>query len=257
MKKSTLIILATIVSINVCSQYSETIRSERPGQALDPFSVGKGIFQLQSGVDFSSYELTDVPYTFSSIISGNVFRFGVLEKLEVGLESNWQNDKQTGQFGNANQSGISYLSTRIKGNVYEGEGLIPSVGAQFNLTYPFVSEAYKTDKVAPKFTLVTGQSLTEKLGLTTNLGIAWNGIDNNTTKFYVVNLGYALSSKVGVFVENYGFIVDGELDTKFDGGFDYLINNNLKLDLFAGYDKNEFSDEILISIGVSWRTNKK
>lgn len=57
------LIVAPVVS--ACGQYNETIRSRRPGIAIGPFTVGKGVFQIQTGVDYfttndrsSNYRMT-------------------------------------------------------------------------------------------------------------------------------------------------------------------------------------------------------
>lgn len=247
-----LILLFTLLSIGLPAQYGESIRSGRPGQAIGPFTVGQGIFQVQSGIDYNSLNSGSQ----NTYLSNNVFRFGLTEQFEMGLGLNLQQDRFASRYKDT-ESGISSISLRIRSNVYGGKGIIPSFGYQFNLGLPMSSENYKSENVIPKLTLMSGHKLSDKFGLTNNFGFSWTEKDPNPTKFYIINLGYSLTNKIGLFIENYGFLQRGQFDSKFDGGLDYLITNNLKLDLSAGYDKNDFTNEMFISFGVSWRTARK
>lgn len=246
-----------LVVFTAQAQYGESIRSGRPGQAIGPFTVGKGIFQQQSGVDWNSYTGDGVDYQFTSYVLNNVFRYGIGERTELGMGVDFQSASEELIGTEFTSSGISAFSIRARRNLLVGEGFKPSIGLQANLGLPYLSDDFKRDYIAPKLILVTGQNITDKLGLTTNSGVAWNGFNDTRTYFYVLNLSYSITSKFGVFAENYGTIVSGNFDTKFDGGFDYFINNDLKLDLTAGYDKNEFVNEFFVSLGVSWRTKRK
>ena len=259
MKNFGLILSFVFCSIGTMAQYGESIRTGRPGQAIGPFTVGQNIFQVQSGFDYTQnkfdgfWQQTNTNYLFN-----NVFRYGITEHFELGLGANWQQDKISSDFGDFSTNGISGLSLRMRSNVMVGKGLKPTIGYQINLGLPVGSEDYRSDNVIPKLTIITGQSLTERIGFSTNFGFSWNDADNNPTKFYILNMGYSISDKWSCFIENYGFLKGGELDSRFDGGFAYLVNNNLQLDVFGGYDKlNQYTSEMFVSFGVSWRTARK
>lgn len=46
-------------------------------------------------------------------------------------------------------------------------------------------------------------------------------------------------------------------DTRFDGGFAYLCNNDLQLDVLAGAGNNDDVSDYFVSVGVSWRTKRR
>ena len=211
---------------------------------------------MQNGVDFNSTSGTKYNYNLTDF--NGVFRFGITEPFEVGLGLNYISEKkELNNLPSSSMSGLSSFSLRIRSNVYQGKGLIPSVGYQFNLALPYVSEIYQPDHVAPKITIITSQSITQKLGLATNFGFAWNGVSSNPKGFYIVNLGYSINNKWSVFVENYGTEENNQLNSKFDGGVAYLMNNDLQLDVFGGYDQSNNVKEWFVSVGFSWRIRLK
>jgi hypothetical protein len=59
---------------------------------------------------------------------------------------------------------------------------------------------------------------------------------------------------LGVFIENYGNLQQSDFDSFLDGGIAYLINNNLQLDLYSGFGKNDEVKDFFVSAGISWRT---
>lgn len=233
-------------------QYNETIRSDRPGQANSPFTVGSKIFQMQNGFDYNNASKENYTNQLNDVNS--VLRYGFTERFEVGLGLNYYNGRI--DYGKFQESinGLSSFSVSIRSNVFVGEGLKPSIGYQFNLGLPLVSEEFKSEDLAPKITIVTGQSLTSKLGLTTNFGLAWDGNSSASNFFYIVNLGYSLNDKWSLFIENYGNEANNKINTKFDGGFAYLANNDLQLDLYGGYDQSEGGyQDWFVNAGFSWR----
>jgi hypothetical protein len=238
------------------AQFNEAIQSGRPGQAIGPFTVGNNIFQMQNGFDYN--HSSDGNYNYVLNDFNSVFRYGITENFELGLGLNYYAEKsELGTFSKS-ISGLNSFSLRMRSNVYVGRGFIPSVGYQFTLGLPIVSEVYKSKNLAPKITIVTGQEITSKIDFTTNFGLSWDGNTPQASFFYVLNLWYSLNEKWSLFIENYGAENIHSIDTKFDGGFAFLANNNLQLDLFGGYDQSEngFNDWF-VSVGFSWRLNLK
>ena len=64
------------------SETSETIRSGRPGQAIDPYVVGTGFLQIQSGIDIADSKGLTPGEDIQSENLNSVFRLGVHERVE-------------------------------------------------------------------------------------------------------------------------------------------------------------------------------
>jgi hypothetical protein len=250
------VFLALLFNVDAYGQFNETIQSGRPGQAIGPNTVGANVFQMQNGFDYNNH--SDGNFTHQLNDVNSVFRYGFTENFEFGLGLNYYAEKSEKGTFSKSISGLNSFSLRMRSNVYVGKGFIPSVGYQFNLGLPLVSEVYKSKDLAPKITIVTGQEITSKIGFTTNFGLTWDGNTPQSSFFYILNLGYSINDKWGVFIENYGTENNNKIDSKFDGGIAFLANNNLQLDLFGGYDQadNNFNDWF-VSVGFSWRFKTK
>lgn len=70
-------------------------------------------------------------------------------------------------------------------------------------------------------------------------------------------MGYKLTEKWGTYIEYFGFVPaskDGPNKSFFDGGFTYLVNDDLQLDARAGIGAfNGESPDYFVGIGMSWR----
>lgn len=255
--KAFLLIIALLGCARSYGQYNETIRTGRPGQSIGPFTVGKGIFQIQSGMDFFGSENKNEGMEGSGYLNNTVVRYGIAERFEISALADYKVETVRVNGSEKELSGLAALDFGGRYQVLQGKGAIPTVGFQFRVRLPVLSEDYQIDNLAPRFVLVTGQKLSETFTLTTNWGGSWNGNNSVGTGFYIVNLSFPIVGKLGGFVENYGDVTDGDFDTRFDAGFAYLCNNDLQLDLLGGLGKNDGVNDYFVSMGVSWRTKRK
>ena len=252
------IIFTLLISFQTAfGQYNETIRSGRPGQSIGPFTVGKGILQIQSGVDFFGFENKDLGSSGNGFVHNTVVRYGIFERLEISGLFDYKNEKSKTNGSEVDLSGLSAFDLGGRYEFFEGKGAIPTIGFQMRVRLPVLSENYKIDKIAPRFFFVTGQKLSDTFTLTTNWGGSWNGVNSTGTAFYVVNLSFPISGKLGVFFENYGDLTDGDFDSRFDAGLAYLSNNDLQFDMLGGLGKNDGVSDYFVSVGLSWRTKRK
>jgi hypothetical protein len=71
---------------------------------------------------------------------------------------------------------------------------------------------------------------------------------------YTLAAGFALSSKLSCFLELFGTLPEDDPSIhRFDGGLVFLLLPNLQLDLSAGADFKNTSENHFIGAGVSWR----
>lgn len=236
-----IVLITLFICVNLSAQYTESISSGRPGQAVSPFAVGKYVFQMQTGVDFYNTS-SDGVSGVNSYVPNNFFRYGVTERFELNSGLAYTFSK-----GFEELTSLS-IGTRI--NLYEGNDKLPPMGLQVSLNLPTNSEV--SSKVLPQALFIFGDSLTENLGYTVNIGSSFDE-NFNATGIYVLNFSYSLNDKIGLFVEPYGTFTQTDFTIKFDGGISYLANNNLQLDFLTGYGKNDGEGEFMIGIGFSWR----
>ncbi len=248
--KSTITLLIIItLPFSIFGQFSESIRTGRPGQGINPFTVGNKVFQVQTGMTFN--RIDDGSTSLSSFLENTVLRLGITENIEINGAITWQSTRFNFNGPQTNSNGIS--DTQIGGriNLYESSGVIPSVGLQGRLLLKAQSADFRRDQLGSMFTLSSVSQLTGRLAITSNLGVAWMGNGGDPNLIYVLNASYAITDKIGVFAEIYGLFNDFDINT--DTGMSLVINSELQLDFSTGWQGDADATDWFIDMGVSWR----
>lgn len=236
------------------AQYSETIQSDRPGQANSVFAAGKKQVILQSGFQFAQVGFSRSGDKTQTSAFANVIRVGLTKRFELGAEITYQHE--TFLPYQSTLSGISTTSLRLRNHIFTGDGIVPSLGWQANLDFPSISKDYYEPYISPRITVMTSQSFGSIIGLATNWGLQWSG-NLAPQGFYVLNLNAGLGDRFSAFVEHYGFIFRNDWDLKYDAGLAFLANNDFQLDVSGGYyfDKEFLTNEEgwFVDCGLSWR----
>jgi len=268
-RATTLISVLCLLSLSSYSQTSKSIVSGRPGQAIAPVCVGKNVFQIETGFDFTGTSSPSGVYMApeqeflnqsQSYLNATLLRFGLGERVEMHSGWEFRNDDYSlvdtlGAAQNSSVGGISFSSVGWRFTILEGEGLKPSVAYQFSMKLNILTEVYKLSQVAPNMNVAASSNITDNLTITITWWMNWDGENPRQTAFYIFNVGYSLGDKFGIFVENYGSFGTELLDIKYDGGIAFLINNDLQLDLLGGYGSYKGTTSWFASLGISWRVN--
>ena len=252
--KIVLFILLFATGFQAYAQYNETIRSARPGQSFGPFTTGKSIFQVQTGFNINQIRYSDEnlnEHGFNYLMS---LRYGITETIEIRYAFRINRNKISVEDEELIANGLSAMVLGMRFNILNNAGTYkPSIGFQANVNLNVLSPEFNPDNPEPALLLLHNQKLTHWLKLTTNWGIIWNGNNADAIGLYTINFSFPISNRIGGFIENYGDISNRNLSTFFDTGIDYLINNDLLLDLSVGYGKNRGVVVSYIDFGVSWR----
>ncbi len=254
MRKIYIFLLMMGVTGTLKAQNNNTIISDRPGQAITPFTVGKDIFQTQMGMQFRE---VDYPMASQSDQSAEmVFRAGLLKDFEVGVALNFLFTKYESPNTESDNYGVNTAYLKARYTLHRGKGAVPTVGADLALGIPVVNDDFKQEYIYPRITLMTNQVFFDKLSFTTNFGANWLGNGRNPDGFAILNFGYPITSKLGVFVESYANFNSNDTEIRLDGGFSYLYDKNLQFDLYGGnYKQNSpaINADFFFSAGLSWR----
>lgn len=249
-----LVIRFLAISAVVQGQFYETINSSRPGQSIGAYTVGRGVFQIQSGIDNFGYTNDNISSKDRGYLSNTAVRFGLTDSFEVGAFFEYRNETVTAANYSSSRAGVSNCLIGLRHQISAGKGLAPSIGFQFRLRLPVMDDYYKIDNIAPSFVFVTSQKLSDRFTLITNLGGSWNGADATPVGTYTINLSCAFTDTFGAFVESYGSFTHGAFETRFDTGVAWLATKNLQLDLLGGFGRNQGLNDYFVSTGFSWRT---
>jgi len=245
MKKHIWLSLFLLLGIKVCAQEAEPpkpLYTDRPGQSINPITVGNGVMQIQAGYGYSHSKAI-----FSETDLQNVDvvpKYGISDRFEISGLLQYSSLRLTGQpfvqpFDESPdpENGVSALGLAVRGTVLKGEGLKPSIG----LEAAYIGSGMPGDELSTstgRFILTLQNQLLDRLSFTGNVVF----YTNNLTEF-TANLGYNVIDNFGVFVEYWPIFeaaFDGEdnlvfLDAYLNSGVFWLIGENWQLDATAGF----------------------
>nr|WP_314895501.1 transporter [uncultured Flavobacterium sp.] len=275
------IVLAATIFIIPCihyGQHTDQINSNRPGETMSAFAVGKSVIQIETGIYGIKEKHNLLNYDANGFGIDATLRWGLfMEKLELIADLQYQNEKFTTLFNNSNRSalkqtvlGAKYLiydpfkNYEKKVNVYSWKAnrtfnwhqLIPAVsvfaGANFTMAdnpYSFSPES----NVSPKIMLITQNHLGDGSWVFVTNIIA----DYVTTDFpsygYVLTLTRGFNDKWSGFIENQGFKSDFYSDAIVRGGAAYLLNKDMQIDASISTNFKDTPSVLYGGVGFSWR----
>lgn len=277
MKKAFFILILFVNSV-AFAQFTELINSNRPGFSESPYSVGSGVYQFESGY---FYEKTQPLPTFSRPKSSGIrFAFRTsffFEKLEFNANIQVQNDDSyflnIFESNTGSQFGLSKLNLGAKFLVYEPKyddkskevrswkrrmsfdwkRLIPAVSIYSGVNFGIIlDEYYKNGGITPKFGVLLQQNITQYFNIVTNL--YYNNILSDFNEYsYILTTTYSYSDRVSWFAEAEGVYGNHINRNSFGGGFAYLFNRNLQLDISGRFVTNYQAKGAHFGIGASYR----
>ena len=281
--KSLLVLFLLIYQVQF-AQFTDEINSNRPGRSMMAFSVGKSVFQTESGLHYVSENHEKLDYSANGFMAELDLRWGLFfEELELIGEFQYQNDSYTSSFIESNRSslkktifGAKYLiydpfkNYEEKPNLYSWKAnhrfkwrqLIPaiSVYAGVNLNFSdnpfnFAPDDVVESKVSPKAMIIAQNHFGSQWVLVTN--IAYNKIGSDFASIdYIVTLTRGINSQWSGFIENQGFMGDYYSDGIFRMGAAYLINKDMQVDASIGKNIKNTPSLFSVELGFSWRFAK-
>ncbi len=280
--KPTVVFLFCFSSINLFSQYTDVINSNRPGVSRSAFSVGTNVAQFELG----PYMITEkrTPATKTEVSGFGVdfaARYGFLfEELELNIEGTYQNDTKT-YFSNipfdesrANFKyvavGAKYLlydpyknSENEKPNLYSWKAnhrfkwtsLIPAVSVYAGANYDVKNNPYTAQGIegfSPKIMIATQHNLAGGWVFVMNLIKDRIGTDQSDFQ-YILTLTHSFSPKWVIFGETQGIQSDFYADNLFRIGGAYLWSKDFQLDSAITFNSKDTPSVFSVNLGASFR----
>lgn len=249
MKIFLLIFLFFISFIHIEAQ--TTIQTDRPDQTECPFITPVGYLQAENGFTYENIDKDNKSIMLPSIL----WKYGVNKNVEFRLITEANTIKS---FGN-NTSGLVPTIIGFKVSVSEEKGIIPATGFIGHLSFPnAASTNFKASYYAPSFRFNMQHTLSKTFSLAYNLGAEWDGETPEPTFIYTLTTGISITEKLGAYIELYGFAPQNQsADHRVDGGFTYLITNDVMVDVSGGFGITKQSPDNYFALGFSYRFNTK
>ena len=259
-------------------QHTDEINSNRPGETMSAFAVGKSVIQVESGI-YGIKENHDIlGYDANGFGVDMTLRWGLfMEKLELIADFQYQYEVFNPAIKYPEKSamkqtvlGAKYLiydpfkNREKKVNVYSWKAnhafnwkqLIPAVsvfaGANFTSAdnpYYFSPDA----AISPKVVLVAQNHLGDGSWVfVTNIIADYIGTDFPSYG-YGITLTKGFNRKWSGFIENQGYMSDFYSDAIVRGGAAYLIHDDLQIDASISTSLKDTPSILYGGIGFSWR----
>jgi hypothetical protein len=275
------IFLAAAIFMIPCihyGQHTDQINSNRPGETMSAFAVGKSVIQIETGIYGIKEKHNLLNYDANGFGIDATLRYGLfMEKLELIADLQYQNERFTTLFSDTNRSalkqtvlGAKYLiydpfkNYEKKVNVYSWKAnhafnwhqLIPAVsvfaGANFTMKdnpYSFSAES----SIAPKIMLITQNHLGDGTWVFVTNIIADYISTDYPSYGYVLTLTKGFNDKWSGFLENQGFKSDFYSDAIVRGGAAYLLNKDMQIDASISTNFKDTPSILYGGVGFSWR----
>ena len=239
--------LVSLFTQVVIAQKAEPIQADRPDQTETPSLVPKGMFQLEAGFSYQRNKTNSTSLALPSAL----WKYGVNENFELRLITEFAVDKEY----ETETSGINPILIGCKIKISDEKGIFPKTSLIGHMSIPnAASTSYKTDFYAPEFRFVMQHTLSERLSLSYNLGSEWDGVTPEASFIYTLTTGYAVTEKIGSYLELFGFAPQKQIaNHALDGGITYLITNDFMLDLSSGVGLTELAPDFYCAFGFSFR----
>lgn len=274
--KYVVFVIAFFFYIICNAQYTDVINSNRPGESMSAFSVGKTVFQSEIGIsrfkeDHKTLNYKAIGYDFDVAL-----RYGLFASQFESL-LNLQIQRDTYTFGNNqySRSGVRKLQIGLKylifdpykkfqkpdiyswkrNNEFKWSQIVPAVAlyAGINLNFnnnPFIVS--KQEIIDPKVMLITQNQFYGSQVFVTNFFADRISSDD-------MNLGYVLTYTKGfndhwsAFIENKGIKSKAYSDGIGTIGVAYLFKKSTQIDVSISKSLKNTPSLFYGGIGFSWR----
>jgi hypothetical protein len=229
------------------AQSLPSIQLDRPDQTECPFITPENYIQAESGFNIENVSADRQMLTTPTVL----WKYGVNKKFELRFITELITDKNNSD----KFTGLAPVTFGFKTALFEEKGIIPKTSFIGHITTATMgSEKLQTKYIAPSFRFTMQHTISDKMVLAYNLGAEWNGEAAAQTYIYTLTTGFSLTEKLGMYTELYGFkTAYTKADHRFDGGFTYLINDDFIADISGGFRLTDNAPKNYISLGLSYR----
>jgi len=278
--KSFIYIIFSFFSLSVVSQYTEVINSKRPGYSESPYTIGTGVYQIETGVFYHHNNLAQHFTNRRSIGSDLFLRAGLFsEKLEFSANFKYQFDqvyKNVVASTSFSRRGFSEFTAGAKYMIYmpkykdmskeirswkkkyayDWKRLIPGVGIYAGLNTNLLSKDYKLPQISPKAGILLQNDFDEWTTLVTNIYGDYLTLKEERLYGLVTTLTYSITPRFSIFGEYKGEYTRYTKNFRAGGGFAFLANKDLQIGINAFSDLQLKELNLVGAIGLSWRLDR-
>jgi hypothetical protein len=237
----------------------EKIDTDRPDQTESPFTVPKKWMQFEMGIlkesnrdpYITTLDLKDKYFQHPTLLT----KYGLTNCFELRLITEFatyrfkQNNNITER-----KNGINTIQLGGKVNFLKESGIKPKTSLIAHYDFGGLRTVNKDTIDGANFRFTMQHTVSKTVSISYNLGMEWNRFGFSPAYIYTFSPSFTISDKWYAYIEAFGFIYKNEKpENSIDGGFAFYVNDNLKLDLSAGFGINKKAPDNYFAAGASYR----
>ena len=240
----------------------EPLVTDRPDFTEASTTVGLGVAQLEFGYTYTDNDDAGVS-TRTQSLGEPLLRVGILAEwleLRVGLPPLSERTASGGMANTTSGTGDLYLGFKLA--LTPQEQMLPEMGLIPQVNVPTGSNAFTSGEVEPGVNWIYSWELNDFLS--TAGSTQGNRRVDATGDAYLEmaqswTIAYSLGERVGAYTEWFA-LIPHSADTAqtqhyANGGFTYLLSNDVQFDIRAGVGLNDAADDFFVGTGLSIRTH--
>jgi hypothetical protein len=236
--------------LRVCAQAPE-ISTDRPDQSNTPLLIPRGALQIETGFmveNDNSLSGTKRNYTYNSTL----LKYGINEHFEMRFNALYLGRSTSSDITTAR--GFGPVSVGMKIKLSDERGIWPQTSIISHINLRSGDIKFKPSYTSNDVTLACAHEITERLSLTYNAGVKWDGESPVATSLYALSFAFNITHKLSAFAESYGFFPEkSKPEHRMDAGITYKINPLFQWDLSGGLGLSQNAPDNFLSTGLSIR----
>ena len=260
------------------AQYTDQINSNRPGETMSAFAVGKSVIQVETGTYGISQKHHLLNYVTNGFGIDATIRYGMfMEKLELIADIQFQSQVHESLFTIRDQKALKQSILGAKYLLYDP---FENQEKKVNIYSWKVDKTFKLKQLIPAISVFVGANITSdnnpyyfstKGGVTPKVILitqnhfgdgSWVLVTNTIVDYigtvfpsyaYLLTISKSLNKKWSGFIENQGYNSNFNSDLIVRSGAAYLVNEDLQIDFSASSSLKNTPSVYYGGIGFSWR----
>jgi hypothetical protein len=235
----------------------EPLVTDRPDFTEASSTVGRGVLQIESGYTYS-FDDDGVDETTSHSYPETLWKLGVLaDWLELRFAYNYADEDVSGVTATGSED--LYLGTKL--SLTGQAGILPQTAIILQMTVPTGDDSFSAEEVLPGVNYLYSWTINDFISTagSTQANRAIEALPGTAYAEFAQSwtVGYSLTDRLGAFTEWFVLVPHSAEDARnehyLDGGFTFLITDNVQWDIRAGMGLDEDADDFFAGSGLSIR----
>lgn len=229
--------------------FAQELVTDRPDQTESAVTVPLGSLQIETGFLYENSKEGNLTFDNYSI-AGTLFRYGLFEKIELRIGTTYIINKA----GGYSETGFGDFLLGTKINFLTEDSAPFDFGLMLHTSVPVGNKSFNPDKFEPELIAAFSKSLSDLFSFSANAGGFHDSSVDDIIYLYTAALGFGFTDKFGGYIEVFGNFSNALYPIHYyDGGFTFLLNDNVQLDIFAGSSFTGNINYWFIGTGISFR----